>query len=161
MKKSIHSWLLLVVLTVLTACVSTAIPSQTISTTTTAPAIKTACQPSRIQISKNEFPEIQGTMNSAGELWALLFFDKAHAKQDLKIVWRMTGSSEQFSIQARHADGTVTSPSWGPEYHGSSNWERPGTEWGTGFNFPKPGCWTLTATRGSTLGEIYLEVLAP
>ena len=94
-------------------------------------------------------------------MWALLFFDKAHAKEDLKIVWRITGSGKQFTVQARNEDGTVVSPTWGPEDHGGSTWERPGYEWGTGFNFPKPGCWTLTATRGTTIGEIRLDILAP
>jgi hypothetical protein len=45
-----------------------------------------ACQPSQTQPSKGGFPEIQGTMKSNGELWALLFFDKAQAKQDEKTV---------------------------------------------------------------------------
>jgi hypothetical protein len=126
-----------------------------------ATATLTACQPSRTQISKNEFPEIQGTMSSDGEMWALLFFDKAHAKEDLKIVWRITGSGQQFTVLARNEDGTVVSPTWGPEDHGGSSWERPGYEWGTGFNFPKPGCWTLTATRGTTVGQIRLDILSP
>lgn len=120
-----------------------------------------ACQPSQTQPSKNGFPEVQGTMKSDGELWALLFFDKAQANQDEKIVWRIKGTGKRFDIQAQHEDGTIIRPIWGPEYHGSSNWERPGDEWGTGFNFPKPGCWTLTVTLGATTGEIRLEVLAP
>lgn len=124
-----------------------------------ATATVAACQPSRIQTSANSPPEIQGTMSSDGEMWALLFFDKAHAKQDVKIVWRITGTGEQFIVQARHEDGTVISPIWGPEPHEGSTWNRPGAEWGTGFNFPKPGCWTLTATRDTTIGEIRLGVL--
>lgn len=124
-----------------------------------ATATPPACQPA--QISNNTFPEIQGAMNSDGEMWALLFFDKGHAKEDLKIVWRITGSGEQFTVTARSADGTVVSPIWGPERHGSSTWERPGAEWGTGFNFPTPGCWTLTATRGATTGAIRLDILSP
>lgn len=124
-------------------------------------ATQLACQPSQTLPSKNDFPEIQGTMKSNGEMWALLFFDKAHAKQDEKIVWRITGTGTQFEVQARHEDGTIIRPIWGPDYHGGSNWERPGDEWGTGFNFPKPGCWTLTVTRGVTIGEIRLDVLAP
>ena len=117
------------------------------------------CQPSLAQPSKNGFPEIRANMKSAGEIWALLFFDKAQAKKEEKIVWRITGTGKQFDIKARHEDGTIIHPIWGPEYHGSSNWERPGDEWGTGFNFPKPGCWTLTVTLGETTGEIRLEVL--
>jgi hypothetical protein len=125
-----------------------------------ATAARTVCQPSQIQTSKNEFPETQGTMSTEGEMWALLFFDKAHSNEDTKIVWRITGSGNQFTAQARHEDGTVISPIWGPDYHGGSNWEHPGDEWGTGFNFSKPGCWTLTATRGTTIGEIRIEVFA-
>jgi hypothetical protein len=119
------------------------------------------CHPSRIQTSIIKFPEIQGTMSTDGEMWALLFFDKAHAKEDVKIDWRITGSDKQFTVVARHDDGTVISPIWGPDDHGSSNWDRPGYEWGTGFNFPKPGCWVLTATRGKIRGEIVLDILAP
>ncbi len=137
-------------------CTATTPTSKSLPTAT-----PTVCQPSRIQTSNIEFPEIQGTMSTEGEMWALLFFDKAHAKEDLKIVWRITGLGKQFTVQARNEDGTVVSPTWGPEYHGGSTWERPGCEWGTGFNFPKPGCWTLTATRGITIGEIRLDILAP
>ncbi len=101
-------------------------------------------------------------MKSDGEMWALLFFDQAQAGKDEKIVWRITGSGRQFSVQARNDDGTMIFPIWGPDDHGQgSNWERPGNEWGTGFNFPEPGCWTLTATRDTTIGEIRLSVLAP
>ena len=38
-------------------------------------------------------------MSTDGEMWALLFFDKAHAKEDLKIVWRITGSGKQFTVR--------------------------------------------------------------
>lgn len=126
-------------------------------------AMQAACQPSQIHKSPNSFPEIQGTMKSDGELWALLFFDKAYPKQDLKFVWRITaiGTGARFHAQATNATGTIILPVWGPDFHESSSWQRPGEEWGTGFNFPTPGCWTITVTSGATKGEIYLEVLAP
>ena len=97
-------------------------------------------------------------MKSGGEVWALLFFDRAQARQDEKIVWRITGTGGPLQIRAQHEDGTITQPIWGPEYHDSSSWDRPGAEWGTGFNFPEPGCWTLTATLGATVGDIRLQV---
>jgi hypothetical protein len=129
---------------------------------TEAPATATvlACQPSPIQTSPTGFSEIQGTMQSDGELWALLFFGQARANAEVKIVWRVTGAGT-FVVEARHEDGTVISPMWGPEFHESSNWERPGMEWGTGFVFPKAGCWTLTGTLGTTSGEIRLAVAPP
>lgn len=101
-------------------------------------------------------------MKSDGEMWALLFFDQAHVNNVEKIVWRITGTDKEFTAQAQQEDGTIILPTWGPDYHGqSSNWERPGDEWGTGFNFPQPGCWKVTVTRGATSGEIRLDVLAP
>ena len=43
-------------------------------------------------------------------------------------------------------------PSSGPDPHpGGSNWQRPGDEWGTTFDFPQPGCWQLQVTRGAGL----------
>lgn len=128
--------------------------------TESTPAItEPVCQPSLIQESENSFPEIQATMHSEGEIWTLLFFGEAHAKEDLKIVWRITGGGQEVIVQAQNEDGIIIQPIWGPEFHVDSTWERPGTEWGTGFNFPEPGCWTLTVTLGETTGEISLDVL--
>lgn len=124
-------------------------------------ATEPVCQPSPIQTSTITFPEIQATMHSEGEIWALLFFEKAQANRDLKIVWRVTvtGPGTEIHVQAQNEEGTIIQPIWGPEFHPESNWERPGTEWGTGFNFPEPGCWTVTMKVGATEGEISLDVL--
>jgi hypothetical protein len=115
-------------------------------------------EPSKIQKSQNEFLEIQGNMKSDGEIWALLFFETAHTNEDEKIVWRVTGEVDELHAEARSEEGTIITPIW-VEYHGGSNWQRPGQEWGTGFNFPTPGCWRITVTRGETTGEIDIEVL--
>jgi hypothetical protein len=143
----------------LMACVPGPNPAERVPLESTPAITEPGCQPSLVQKSKSGFPEIQGTMNSEGELWALLFFDTAHAKEELKIVWRITGTDSAFTIQAEHEDGTIIVPIWGPASHGSSTWDRPGKEWGTGFNFPEPGCWTLNATLGETKGQIILNVL--
>jgi len=138
----------------LAACVLPINPAGNTASTET----QAACQPSKIQKSKNEFLEIQGSMKSEGEMWALLFFETAHMNEDEKIVWRITGEGDDFHAQAQSEDGTILAPIW-TEYHGGSNWHRPGQEWGTGFNFPKPGCWKITISRGETTGEIALDVL--
>lgn len=122
-----------------------------------ATAADAACEPSRLQPSPFGIPEIQATMRSDGELWALLFFRQARANEEVKIVWRITGDG-QFTAEARHEDGTVVAPSKGPTAHPGSNWERPGLEWGTLFTFPKTGCWTLTGLLGTTSGVVHLEV---
>lgn len=115
------------------------------------------CQPSKIQKDSSGFSEIRVTMKSAGEMWALLFFEKAQALTDAKIAWKLSGNGIP-AFQAENENGTVIEPIWGPEPHSGSNWQRPGSEWGTGFNFPEPGCWTITIMRGKTIGQIQLMV---
>src|SRR3974377_2251908 len=71
-----------------------ALPAQPIPTAT-----QPECQPSLAQPSKNGFPEIKATMKSAGEIWALLFFDKAQAKKEEKIVWGVKGTGTNIYIR--------------------------------------------------------------
>jgi hypothetical protein len=104
-------------------------------------------------------PEQQGS----GSLWALYFptTDGAtyvRARHEAKIVVRMTGSGD-LTILAEGPAGATVKPVWGPEGHGGSTWTRPGDEWGTGWNFPTAGCWTVRATRadGST-GDLNILV---
>ena len=153
----------IVILFMLVSCMPAVNNTSEISTPSAPTATQPACQPSKILTSQNQFSEIQGTMKTGGTLWALLFFDKAYAKQDLKIVWKVTfsGTGPGFQVQAENETGIKVMPVWGPEFHESSNWNRPGTEYGTGFNFPEAGCWTITVTSGETIGKIFLDVIAP
>lgn len=106
------------------------------------------------------FPEQQGISTNA-ELWAL-FFPKhtlpVYSGEEIKIAWHMTGKGS-LRMKAVHPDGTEVLPSWGPEPHDGSNWERPGDEWGTGFVFPKPGCWKVIASRDNASGELLIKVV--
>jgi hypothetical protein len=100
--------------------------------------------------------EAQGTATGV-QLWALFFTDPpVHPKQEIKIVWRMTGSDD-LQIVALGPRGIRALPNW-LQSHPSSNWQRPGQEWGSGFTFPVAGCWDLHATRGTSSGEIWLVV---
>jgi hypothetical protein len=99
--------------------------------------------------------EAQGT-GPGVSLWAL-FFNDLKQGQEIKIVWRMTGTGD-LSMHAVGPDGRTTTPIWGPEGHGSSNWERPGDEWGTGWVFPVAGCWIVQATRQSGNAQLALSI---
>ncbi len=157
----IHRLFKLIAIPLLLAACAPAVNMVTeIPTQTTPTATQHVCTPSKILTASSSFPEIQGSMQTGGELWALLFFNKAVVSKEEKIVWRITGSRGDFTVQAQNDEGTIISPVWGPEYHESSTWERPGEEWGTGFNFPKAGCWKLTASYGETIGQIGLDVVA-
>lgn len=104
------------------------------------------------------FPEVRGTAQGA-ELWGLLFVGQPplSRKKEIKIVWRMTGEGP-LRVRATLPDGSTAKLAWGPEQHGGSNWRRPGQEWGTGFVFPKPGCWKVELTRTSGSGHAWLLV---
>src|SRR5690348_15352566 len=75
--------------------------------------------------------ERQGVGDGA-TLWALFFGSRVVAGQEIKIVWRMTGTGD-VTMTADGPGGRLLKPSWGPEAHGGSNYTRPGDEWGTGW----------------------------
>jgi hypothetical protein len=95
------------------------------------------------------------------EVWALLEATNGlPVKQGspLKIVWRMTGTGD-FHLIAIGPQGQHLPPSWGPEAHGGSNWDRPGDEWGTGFDsLPVAGCWDFHVTRDNASGDVWLVI---
>lgn len=157
----------LVIIVLLSACSTnssspptTAKKTVQVPTPTSAPVLgATGCHPpSTINYSATGFPEVQGTPSGRGvELWALLFNDVPFpVRQEVKIVWRMTGSAD-LQLVALGPGGSRVTPKW-LTYHPSSNWNRPGAEWGSGFIFPKAGCWDLHATRGSSSGDVWLLV---
>lgn len=100
-------------------------------------------------------PEFQGTSANAS-LWMLLFTPLGTG-QDIKMVWRVTGGGG-LHVVAIGPQGQQVQPDWGPEAHESSNWNKPGQEWGTGFTFPVAGCWDLHATRDDASGDVWLVI---
>jgi hypothetical protein len=99
-----------------------------------------------------------------GSLWMLVFgppppSPPLTAGQDIKIVWRMTGTGD-FTVRAADTDGIESKLIFGPTSHGSSSWDgvHPGAEVGTGFNFPHAGCWNIHVTRANTSGDAWLTV---
>jgi hypothetical protein len=160
-QKALQLFRLIVIGLLIGACAPTVSEVPMPATSTVTQLLPTAtqyiCKPSPVLRDSGPYPEIQGTMKTDGELWALPFFANAIVDEEMKIVWRITGEGGEFAAQAQSEDGTIIQPVW-EEYHESSTWERPGEEWGTGFNFPAPGCWTITVTYGETVGTIALEI---
>jgi hypothetical protein len=103
------------------------------------------------------FPEA-GMDYSRGGIWAL-FFDAVppRANQEIKVVWRMTGAGD-FTFQVSDMDGKTVPLVWGPEGHGSSSWNHPGNEVGTGFKFPHSGCWQIHVAKPAVDADLWLEV---
>ncbi len=128
--------------------------TQTAVTATPGPLGAPGCHPpSSRHASAIGGPEVQAT-SANGSLW-LLLFGETTVGVDLKIVWRMTGAGN-LHLVAIGPQGQRVSPDWGPEAHDSSNWNRPGDEWGAGFTIPAAGCWDLRATRDNTSGDAWL-----
>jgi len=105
---------------------------------------------------------VQGTVTggpSAAQLWGLLFVRDTpiRAGDEVKIVWRMTGTGD-LRLTATAPDGTSQPLTFGPEFHSGSTYQRPGQEWGAGYRFTQPGCWTLRATRDDGAAEVALTV---
>lgn len=148
---------------VLTGCDSTSETASEPPSQTSAAGQQQTTQPSGSPTAAVCPPTAQYTsrdLQGAGDgatLWAMLFSTTPRTGTEIKVVWRMTGSGD-FSISATGPDGKVIKPVWGPKLHGGSNWNRPGTEWGTGWVFPAPGCWTINATRTSGAGSLLLRV---
>jgi hypothetical protein len=103
------------------------------------------------------FPEV-GLDSSRGSFWALVFTPvPPPTGTDVKVVWRMTGSGP-FTFSILDATGKAASLDWGPTGHGSSDWNHPGDEVGTGFTFPHAGCWNIHVARSDVAGDLWLEV---
>ncbi len=79
---------------------------------------------------------------------------------NVKIVWRVTGSGE-LKLAASGPTGQPATLLFGPEPHGGSNFDAPGDEWGSGFRFPVPGCWTIRVARGVVHAKIVLSIVSP
>ncbi|WP_433511769.1 hypothetical protein ACQP2T_49620 [Nonomuraea sp. CA-143628] len=118
---------------------------------------RVACHGTPLFINPDGFPEVRGTSQDA-EVWGLLFAPVPFGRgKEVKIVWRMTGEGP-LKVTAALPDGTRAKPTFGPEQHTGSSWRRPGEEWGTGFVFPKAGCYRVDLTRARGSGHLWLPV---
>ena len=106
-------------------------------------------------------PEVEGT-SSQVQLWGLIMAtgpdNPLRANEQVKIVWRITGSGE-LHLSSIGPNGRTHPLQWGPALHASSTYQRPGQEWGAGYLFAQPGCWTLHATRGTATADVWMEIV--
>lgn len=104
-------------------------------------------------------PEIEGSSEDGLTLFGLIQASEFLIASDAvkKVVWRVSGSGEP-TVKLVGPDGEVSGPSWGPEYHPSSNYDRPGNEYGSGLILDKPGCWHIEVTRNSETASVWLLV---
>jgi hypothetical protein len=130
----------------------TATPSQ-------GPTAAAGCSPASPIRTGGMGPEVQGNGQGA-TLYGLIMLATPlpiRTGQEVKIVWRMTGSGP-LRLSATSPQGRAVALRWGPEPHGGSNYERPGEEWGAGYLFGSAGCWHLRAQRTQGSADVWLRV---
>jgi hypothetical protein len=175
--ETVRGWLTAGMLTILlmsavTSCTSGARPTRPVKQTPAATSLAPQrggqalaaprCHPaSPISFFRSFLPQVEGTGHGA-TLWGLLMFPHrmpARVGDQEKIVWRMTGTG-LLNLTAIGPDGKHHRLAWGPDPHLSSNWDKPGDEWGAGYVFTAPGCWDLRAVRGNATADVWIRVVA-
>jgi hypothetical protein len=113
-----------------------------------------------IDADNRQGPEVVGDATDA-TVYGLMFTHSppVRAGDEVKIVWRMTGQGD-LSVRFVDPDGRQRPLVFGPEPHGSSNYDRPGDEWGTGFLFDRAGCWQIHLQRDVGVGDVWIDVVA-
>jgi hypothetical protein len=105
------------------------------------------------------FPEVRAT--GAGlQAWGLMMGPgggRVRTGQEVKIVWRVTGTGD-LRLSMEDPAGRPKALSWGPESHGGSSYQRPGDEWGAAYRFTKAGCWRLKLSRGTAGADVWIQV---
>jgi hypothetical protein len=117
----------------------------------------TSCTPMPILGDRVEGGSKDGT--SVAALLERTATGPLRAGEAVKVVVRMTGAGD-LQVSAIRPDGIPTEVDWGPDPHSSSNFNRPGSEWGFGVTFTEPGCWTIKLNRAEAgTGYMQLEVV--
>jgi hypothetical protein len=117
----------------------------------------TDCQPATAFVATTT--PGQPEARAGTDAWALLFNRPPFkAGAPMKIAWHIAGTGS-FVARAYSPGGRQAPPDW-LEPHGASNWDRPGNEWGTGFTLPSAGCWDIHVSRGSSFGDVWIDVAA-
>jgi hypothetical protein len=79
------------------------------------------------------------------------------ADQNLSLIWRITGTGELLveAVPPRGGEAVRLSDL---EQRFGSNFNRPGDEWATRFEFPEPGCWELRLRRTDGTVTFWLDI---
>jgi hypothetical protein len=104
-------------------------------------------------------PTIRDGTGHGVQLTVMLFPTQPEltASKELKIVFRLTGDMD-VTVRAVGPGDRVITPAWGPEWHGGSNFNAPGNEFGAGWQFTAPGCWDIQVTNRAGTADLVLRV---
>jgi hypothetical protein len=129
-----------------------------VSEQSTTARLMTCKTPTRFGVGSTR-NEVRGVSSDAS-LWGLaLGRVPPHAGDELKIVWRMTGTGA-LRVRLTTPDGNPQPLTFGPQRHAASTYHRPGEEWGTAFRFGSAGCWHIHLARTDSSGDVWIDVRA-
>ena len=103
---------------------------------------------------------VLSTSSSNGWAAGLLFLKHTlpiRSGDEVKIVWHVTGQGP-LSLQYFDPSGAKRPLTFGPTEHLESNFDRPGDEWGAGFQFDRKGCWHIRLSRKGTSADAWVAV---
>lgn len=117
---------------------------------------------SAISSNDNQRPKANVLSTSSSNGWAagLLFLKREppiRSGDEVKIVWHITGEGP-LSLQYFDPNGAERALTFGPTEHLGSSFDRPGDEWGAGFQFDRKGCWHIRLSRTGTSADAWVAV---
>ena len=142
-----------------TGCSGTSLPTPSTSSASTRPGFGPLGRPNCTPASPFRGDEVRATPGKNGLTSSALLQGATPGalradEQGLKLVMRVTGTGP-LHLKLVDPTGTRRPIDWGPEEHATSNFDRPGDEWGLGVTLNRRGCWTLTASRDSQASASY------
>ena len=151
------------VLFVLVACASTTPPPQEAdplddaSTRSTLPSNvgPADCQPPSPTEEIDLGLEVEAASDGE-EIWALFEDPDVRFAREVTVWWRIPGRSALSLVLVGAGGREVVVEGERPDP--TLRWERPGDQWVSTFSFPQPGCWRISATRGTVHGDAWVRV---
>ena len=113
------------------------------------------CQPPSPAEQTDLGLEVRGAGDRSG-VWALFeSADPLRSGQDIRTWWRVAGSHE-LELVLVGSDREIPIENARPDP--TLPWSRPGDQWLSTVNFPQPGCWRISVTRGGGHGDVWVQV---
>lgn len=90
-----------------------------------------------------------------GEIWALFRDPDVRSGEPLTVWWKIPGTAE-LDLVLVGGEREVAVAHTRPDP--TLRWPRPGDQWVSTITFPQPGCWRISATRGTVHGDAWIRV---
>jgi len=148
---------------VLVSCASTTPPPQQddplddASTRSTLPSNvgPAGCEPPSAATEIDLGLEVEAASDGDG-IWALFEDPDVRSGRPLIVWWRIPGTTALSLVLVGAGDREEEVEGERPDP--TLRWARPGDQWVSEVTFPQPGCWRISATRGTVHGDLWVRV---